>query len=311
MTIRKLPEAELTSRDHDIFHGLPLWYSFDSSAGLHVPLRAVFRQHRHPGDRHVPDAARSPIASIRAASHHRVPPGADSLRSQHRRRGDVLLGVADSLPDYYHTVGTDLVRSSRDFSLDVILPSLERVFDKKTFLGDKLKHVIEPRAHVSSTSPASGSDFNRFIRFDDTDILANTNQLNLSLTNRLYAKRGDAVWRFSPGKSRSSATSIRPSAAPWCPASAMFSPARRAQRICISGGSPQQFPSGLDHADTPMPRPVDPMADGLRSSPASVVNSAFSVDYRWKKYYHVSGGNSEVHSNPILTPSANQPVGEK
>ena len=38
-----------------------------------------------------------------------------------------------------------------------------------------------------------GSDFDRFIRFDETDLLANTNDLVLSLTNRIYAKRGDSV----------------------------------------------------------------------------------------------------------------------
>jgi len=36
VTIRKLPEVQLSSRDHDIFSGLPipLWFSFESSAGL-------------------------------------------------------------------------------------------------------------------------------------------------------------------------------------------------------------------------------------------------------------------------------------
>jgi LPS-assembly protein len=37
----------------------------------------------------------------------------------------------------------------------------------------------------------------------------------------------------------------------------------------------------------------------------AIVNSAFSADYRWKKYF-ASGGNNEVHSNPLLTPYANQ-----
>ena len=34
VTIRKLPEVELGSRDHSIWHGLPVWYTLDSSAGL-------------------------------------------------------------------------------------------------------------------------------------------------------------------------------------------------------------------------------------------------------------------------------------
>ena len=34
VTIHKLPELNLTSRDHSFFQNLPIWYSFDSSAGL-------------------------------------------------------------------------------------------------------------------------------------------------------------------------------------------------------------------------------------------------------------------------------------
>ena len=51
--------------------------------------------------------------------------------------------------------GDNLVRSARDFSVDFVFPSLARIFDKKTVFGDKLKHVIEPRA-VYRYVPASG-----------------------------------------------------------------------------------------------------------------------------------------------------------
>ena len=89
-------------------------------------------------------------------------------------------------------VGTNLVRSARDFSLDLILPSLARVFDKKTIFGDKLKHVIEPRVTYRYVT-GIGDDFVRFIRFDENDLTANTNELLLSLANRIYAKRGNTV----------------------------------------------------------------------------------------------------------------------
>ena len=84
------------------------------------------------------------------------------------------------------------MRSARDFSVDFVLPSLWRVFDKKTIFGDKLKHVIEPRA-VYRYVNGIGEDFNRFIRFGERDILSNTNAVLLSLANRVYAKRGEAV----------------------------------------------------------------------------------------------------------------------
>jgi LPS-assembly protein len=74
----------------------------------------------------------------------------------------------------------------------VIFPSIERTFNRKTKLGDKLKHVIEPR--VSYRYVTGVQDFNEVIRFDSADLVSNTNQLELSLTNRLYAKRGNDVW---------------------------------------------------------------------------------------------------------------------
>ena len=89
-------------------------------------------------------------------------------------------------------VGTNIVRSSRDFSLDVMLPSLARVFNKKTIFGDKLKHVIEPRVTYRYVT-GIGDDFLRFIRFDENDLATNTNELLISVANRIYAKRGDTV----------------------------------------------------------------------------------------------------------------------
>ena len=76
-----------------------------------------------------------------------------------------------------------MVRSARDFSVDFVFPTLTRIFEKKTVFGDKLKHVIEPRA-VYRYVTGIGTDFNRFIRFDERDLLANTNELMLSVTNR-------------------------------------------------------------------------------------------------------------------------------
>ena len=42
-------------------------------------------------------------------------------------------------------------------------------------------------------SPASATDFVRFIRFDENDLSSNTNEVLLSLANRIYAKRGNSV----------------------------------------------------------------------------------------------------------------------
>ena len=72
------------------------------------------------------------------------------------------------------------------------MPSLERIFNKKTFLGDKLKHVIEPRVTYHYVT-GIGSDFDRFIRFDENECWPTPTNSRFSLTNRIYAKRGDNV----------------------------------------------------------------------------------------------------------------------
>ena len=54
-------------------------------------------------------------------------------------QGPYQEGFVQVLPASY-------LRSAREFKMDLIMPSFARVFNRKSWLGDKLKHVIEPRA---------------------------------------------------------------------------------------------------------------------------------------------------------------------
>jgi LPS-assembly protein len=87
------------------------------------------------------------------------------------------------------TIGTALSdainRRALEVSFDIVPPALARVFDKPVF-DHKIKHVIEPRIRYNYTNGID--NFNRIIRFDATDILSNTNEIEYSLTNRLFAK---------------------------------------------------------------------------------------------------------------------------
>ena len=65
-------------------------------------------------------------------------------------------------------------------------PALSRVFDRP-WLGRRWKHVIEPR--MKYTYVTGVSDFDHTLRFDARDLLSNTNDIEYSLVNRLYAKR--------------------------------------------------------------------------------------------------------------------------
>ena len=78
------------------------------------------------------------------------------------------------------------MRNARDVGVDIVLPSLERVFDAPAWMGQKVKHVIEPRITYRYVNGID--NFNQIVRFDQTDLLSDTNQVEFSLANRLLAK---------------------------------------------------------------------------------------------------------------------------
>ena len=305
VTIHKLPELNLTSRDHSILDNLPVWYSFDGSAGLMSRYEPFFDS----AGTDVVDKFQTNFFTGRV---HFAPhlTTAFSLGPVHFVPS---IGIDETFysesqtpfDTYYHTVATNLVRSARDFSITMILPSLEKIYGKKTFLGDKVKHVIEPRATYNYVT-GIGTDFDRFIRFDDTDILANTSDLDISLANRIFAKRGDTVteifsWEIEQKR--------------------YFDPTFGGALI---SGQANVFAATADitgYSFLVNPRSTSPVVSTLRMTPISglsfqwqmdydhrlheIVDSAFSVDYTWKKYYHFSAGNNEVHNNPLFNTSIN------
>lgn len=83
-------------------------------------------------------------------------------------------------------VSDTINRKSLNASVEVRPPALSRVFDHE-FLGRKWKHVIEPR--VVYTYVTGVNNFPNILRFDQRDILSDTNEVEYSLVQRLYAKR--------------------------------------------------------------------------------------------------------------------------
>lgn len=304
ITIRKLPEAELSGRERKIWEHVPLWFSFDSSAGLLYRTEPIFDQndvlldHFQTGQ-FVTRVNFAPhlMTALHWGAFHIVPRFGIHETFYSESATTALNGP--------QVLGTDLLRSSRDLSVDFIFPSLARVFEKKSFLGDKLKHVIEPRATYQYVN-GIGDDFSRFIRFDETDIVSNTNELGLSLTNRLYAKRGDQVreiisWQvlqkrfFDPTFGGA------------------LIPGQRNVFLTTDELTPYAFLDG--------PRSASPVVSILRITPfqgpgiewrtdydsfrREIVNSTISIDYRWNQYF-VSVGHNQVHTDPILNAPVDQ-----
>ncbi len=81
-----------------------------------------------------------------------------------------------------------LNRKSLEASFEVRPPALSRVFDRP-WLGRKWKHVIEPRMRYDYVTGIN--NFANILRFDATDVLTDTNEVEYSLVNRIYAKHLD------------------------------------------------------------------------------------------------------------------------
>jgi LPS-assembly protein len=79
-----------------------------------------------------------------------------------------------------------LNRKSVEASFDLLPPALSRVFERP-WLGRKWKHVIESRMRYDYVTGIN--NFPDVVRFDYADVPTNTNEIEYSVVNRLYAKR--------------------------------------------------------------------------------------------------------------------------
>ena len=171
--IQKLPVAELLSRDRQILGGVvPIWFSFNSSAGFLDRTQPEFQTPRFVSRLDV-------YPEVTTAFHFA---GFSLTASGSIRETD----YGDSI---VNGVITDqgILRNARELDIHLIPPAFERIFQSPKWLGgDKVKHVIEPRIDYKAVGGID--DFNHIIRFDENDIMSDTDQVTLSLTNRLFVK---------------------------------------------------------------------------------------------------------------------------
>lgn len=177
---RKLPEAELVVREHE-FRDWPLWFSLESSIGLDYRTQPEYTTRQFMNRTNFEPRATT-------ALHWR---GINVMPSftLHETFYDSSLNYLGPLTPgklVPQLSGSNLTRTAPDVRVDLALPSLERVFDAPSWMGKQVKHVIEPRVDYRYVTGID--DFNNIIRFDSTDILSNTNEVEFSLTNRLLAK---------------------------------------------------------------------------------------------------------------------------
>ena len=188
--------------------------------------------------------------------------------------------------------------------MDLIAPSLARTFERKTWLGEKVRHVIEPRFSFRNVSGVD--DFNATIRFDQLDVLSNTRYGQVSLVNRLFAKNGGVVsevfsWElaqrryFDPtfgGAVTSGRRNVVLSAVELTPYAFLDAPRSTSPVVSVFRATPKPGFGVEWRAD------YDPRTGG-------VTNSSFNADMRISRFL-IRAGHSQVHSDPVLSPSANQ-----
>jgi LPS-assembly protein len=289
IVIRRLPEFEFTSRDRQVRKDIPVWVSLTSSVGLLRRTQPLF-QTRQFTER--ADFQPRVMTALRWRDFHLIP--SFSVRETHYGESQHEGRIA----------GGNVLRSAREFNVELIAPALARIFDRPTFLGEKLKHVIEPRA--SFRYVAGVEDFERIVRFDETDLLTNTQEAEFGVINRLFAKRGGAVsevlswelWQrryFDPtfggavveGRRNVVRSAVEMTAYNFVDGSRRVSPVVSVLRATPRPGFGLEWRTDYDT---------------LRGG---IVNSGFTADMRLSRYF-ISAGHNHVRSSRLLTPPANQ-----
>jgi len=174
--IKKLPAAEFLSRDLQILDGpVPVWFSFNSSAGFFDRTQTEFQTPTFVDRLDV-------NPEVTTAFHF-----ADFNLSASFGVRETEYGAS-----FVNGLVTtqSLLRSDREIRVLLLPPSFEKIYESPKWLGGvKVKHVIEPRVEYHFVDGID--DFTRIIRFDENDLMSDTNSVTLSLTNRFFVKDKD------------------------------------------------------------------------------------------------------------------------
>ena len=307
IVIRKLPQTDFQGRDQQILKGpVPLWFSFESSFGLFNRSEPVYvaGTSNIAGEFQTQQfTPRGDLEPTLNSAFHWGDFNVVPTVTMHETFYGQSLSTQSTVNNYVSS--NALNRFAPEVDIDFILPPLERIFDHKTFLGDKLKHVIEPRLTYKYVTGVN--NFNQTLLFDPVDLLNNTSQLRIGVTNRLYAKKGDAVnevltWELYQDR--------------------YFDPTFGG---AVIPGQRNILADGLDLTGFSFiagPRNYSPIVSIFRASPRpgvgfqwqadydplyrQLVNSTFSADVRFAKKYIFSFGDTYLKPPAIISPPSNQ-----
>lgn len=93
---------------------------------------------------------------------------------------------SNSIDEMRRVLGQDVIRKYGEFEFDVRPVALARNFYGKNDVF-KFRHTIEP--YVTYRLVQGVNNFNKIIRFDYTDTMTDTNEIEYGLTNRFFTRR--------------------------------------------------------------------------------------------------------------------------
>ena len=324
--LQKLPSAEFNGRDQEVVHGaVPVWFSFGSSASLldrqeptgaitsSGPPAALF--HTSPYSRidlepHVETSFKFGGFSLEPGFTFGATDYSDSYATNTTMYTPGVCTYPPCTPNSFVTVANgngNLFRKDGDFTLDLKLPSLERIYNPPAWLhlGGKIKHVVEADATYEYVTGIN--EFQRIIHFDETDILSNTNQLTWRLTNRLYRKDKSGnvseilTWRVAQARY------FDPTFG------GAVLPGVRNIVLATEDLTPFTFLDG--------PRGYSPVVSSVVVSPSPFLSLEWRADYDPRRHkmvdqsayasvrkgkYFASIGDNAITTDPLLVPRANQ-----
>lgn len=289
ITIFHIPSLEVATTDHALGDTRLEWNFDASAAGLKrtqpgFTSGGLGRVDLHPE-----------VAYPLAFGDWRIRPSIavrDTIYSNSRVNG----GVSGELPV---ESASSLNRSDVEVTLDMRPPVIERTFGSgflEKIFGGEVKHTIEP--DVIYRYVKGIDNFKNILRFDDVDVVSDTDELEYGVTQRLFLR---------PGRSRACKTAEVPDAteddtypddtpngkaapvAPRCSTREFFS-WRVAQKTffdqqfggAIADGRRNIFDTTLNFSGIAFltePRSISPLISRLRVRPSDKVDVEWDFDY--------------------------------
>ncbi len=180
IVIRQTPSMSFSRMDKQVRRSL-FYLAFDASAAgvARFEPSTIVGGHTEPG-------FHTPELSERVDFHPQV-----TLRSKPFWGFHLTPSAALRATRY----GTGL-RTNRDplnrllgeFSLDLRPPSFEKVFSRP-YWGRRFKHLVEPDIRYRLIQARKAEELRDVVRYDQVDILTETNEIEYSLTNSLLARK--------------------------------------------------------------------------------------------------------------------------